>query len=169
MSLVDSIIREVLLVASSGRRQISVCASHGVSCEGWLKTELLCRFEESLALSDGVEIFPEAQNVDLTIRSTSEEVLLELKTFPTNFGRSGKPITNFVDGVVKDLVKLSQKRASAGVGLAIWMAYVIPEQVPSTWPRHLARIEVAAARIRLAERIPLWDRAFANLYIMESK
>jgi len=46
---------------------------------------------------------------------------------------------------------------------------VVPEPVPSTWPDHLARIKANAAKMLRAERIPLWEKAFGHLYIMESK
>ena len=80
-----------------------------------------------------------------------------------------KPITNFIDGVIDDLTKLSNRRGGTGIGLAIWLAYVVPEPVPSTWPDHLARIKANAAKMLRAERIPLWEKAFGHLYIMESK
>lgn len=169
MSLVDTILGKVVEVASSGCSRIAVCARYGVSCEGWLKVELLHRLVETLASYDDIEIVSEAQNIDLTVRSVSEQVLLELKTFPTNYGRSGKPITNFIDGVVADLTKLSNKRGHAGKGLAVWLAYVVPEPVPPTWSTHFHKIKVAAAGTLLAKRIPLWEKAFANLYVMESK
>ncbi len=123
----------------------------------------------ALGRSEGTEILVEFRNVDLTVRTRSEEVLVQLKTFPTNYGRAGKPITNFVAGVADDLRKLAEKRPSTGIGLAAWMAYVVPEPIPPSWPGHLARIEAASTRTLRAERIPLWGKAFANLYVMESK
>lgn len=164
MSLVDTITDTVIEVATSGKAKVSVCAALGVSCEGWLKVELL---KALFDLSD-IEILVEVDNVDLTIQSASEKVLIELKTFPTNYQRGGgKPITNFIAGVVGDLNKLSEKRGNS-TGLVVWMAYIIPEPIPPTWPNHLAKIEAAAKQMIREERIPLWDHAFANLYIMES-
>lgn len=168
MSLLDQVIDKVVEVAVTGRSRIVVCAAYGISCEGWLKVEIVRALSSAVAV-DRTEILPEWQNIDLTIRSVSEKVLLQLKTFPTNYGRSGKPITNFIDGVAKDLAKLSEKRNSVAVGLAVWMAYPIPEPTPHTWPAHLAKVEAAAASIRRAERIPLWENTFARLYVMESK
>jgi len=167
--LVDTIIETVVKVVLSGRSRITVCAANGVSCEGWLKVELLRGLVDALGSTDATEILPEAQNVDLTVRRASDQVLLELKTFPTNYGGGCKPITNFIDGVIDDLTKLSNRRGGTGIGLAIWLAYVVPEPVPSTWPDHLARIKANAAKMLRAERIPLWEKAFGHLYIMESK
>ena len=167
MSLVDTITKTVIEVATSGKARVSVCAAFGVSCEGWLKVELLEALSVSLGSSD-TEILVEADNVDLTVQSASEKVLIELKTFPTNYQRGGgKPITNFIAGVVKDLNELSEKREN-NTGVVVWMAYIIPEPIPPTWPSHLAKIEAAAKRMIREERIPLWENAFANLYIMES-
>jgi len=84
--LVDTIIETVVKVVLSGRSRITVCAANGVSCEGWLKVELLRGLVDALGSTDATEILPEAQNVDLTVRRASDQVLLELKTFPTNYG-----------------------------------------------------------------------------------
>ena len=166
MSLTTSIADRIVEVTLGGRSQIMTCAAYGISCEGWLKVELVRGFSQPHKLGDGIEILPERQNTDLVIRSPSEEVLLEIKTFPTNYGRwGGKPITNSINGVVEDLCKLSRKRGSR-IGLSAWMAYVIPDPIPTSWPRHLANVEAAAATTLRAERLPLWDNAFANLYIM---
>ena len=54
--------------------------------------------------------FGSRRKVDLAIQSRGETVLLELKTFPTNYGAGGKPITNFIDSVIADLEKLSEER-----------------------------------------------------------
>jgi len=169
MPLVDIVIDKTVELALSGRWRIATCAAHGVSCEGWLKVEVLHSLYEALGSFSEIEIIPEARNVDLTVQTRTERLLLELKTFPTNYGRTGKPVTNFVEGVVRDLEKLARLRGSSDIGLAVWMAYVIPEPVPATWAGHLAKIEAAAAKTRRSERIVLWENAFANLYIMESK
>ncbi len=168
MSFADTIIDKVVEAAISGRSRIAACAAHGSSCEGWLKVEILHRLVGLLSEISEMEILVEAQNIDLTVRTPSEQVLLELKTFPTNYGRGGgKPITNSINGVVNDLVKLSSKRAG-GTGLAVWLAYVVPEPVPPTWPAHVKKVQAAASRTRRTERIPLWENAFANLYVVES-
>jgi hypothetical protein len=52
-----------------------------------------------------------------------EGVLIELKTFPANYGAPGKPITNFVDGVIEDLHKLTGGCDELTVGIAVWIAY----------------------------------------------
>src|SRR5207245_5656086 len=93
--LMDSIIDTVVKVVLSGRARITVCAANGVSCEGWLKVELLRGLVDALGSTDATEILPEAQNVDLTVRRASDQVLIELKTFPTNYGGGCKPNTNF--------------------------------------------------------------------------
>ncbi len=100
MSLTDQIIDRVVEVILSGRSRIVVCAHYGVSCEGWLKVELLTGLTPLLAHWPDMTIVPEANQVDLTIQTKTDQVLLELKTFPTNYGRGGKPITNFVQDVV---------------------------------------------------------------------
>lgn len=81
MSLVEIIANKVVEVASSAPSRIAVCAAYGVSCEGWLKVELFRGLVHALGSSDDTEILPEAQKIDLTVGTASEQVLLELKTF----------------------------------------------------------------------------------------
>lgn len=168
MPLVDVIVDAIVEVAREGRSRIATCALLGVSAEGWLKVELLRKLAQDLH-PDSHRILPEWERIDLAVEAGVERVLVQLKTFPTNYGRAGKPITNFIAGVVEDLEKLSRKREGRATGLAAWMAYVIPEPVPPTWPGHLAKVQAAAGSTRRQERIPLWEKASANLYIMESK
>ena len=113
--------------------------------------------------------FGSRRKVDLAIQSRGETVLLELKTFPTNYGAGGKPITNFIDSVIADLEKLSEERGG-GTGLAAWLAYPIPEPPPSQWSDHLARVEAHARATLRSERISLFgSNEFAHLTVMESK
>jgi hypothetical protein len=168
-SIVDTIAERVVEVVLSGRSRVIVCAAHRISCEGWLKVESLRSLVEGFSTATGTDVRPERANVDLTVQSPSERVLIELKTFPTNYGRGGKPITNFVDGIIDDLTKLSRKRGE-GIGLSVWMAYVIPDPTPPSWSSHLGKIQAVAARTRRVERIPLWDeKSLAHLYVMESR
>ena len=169
MSLVDSIIERVIEVTRVGRARIVVSGVFGVSCEGWLKVELLKGLWEMLGDSPEQEILPEADNIDLAVKADRQWVRIELKTFPTNYGRSGKPMTNFIDGVIRDLSKLEGRSEPDSVGLAVWLAYPIPEPVPHHWPIHLARVEAAAAATLRAEKIPLWENNFAHLYFMRSR
>ena len=157
-------VRETVRGSSS---RISVCAASGVSCEGWLKVELLHAFVSKFGDADGVEIVPEQQRVDLVVSHPQGKLLLELKTFPCNYGRSGKPITNFIGGVVRDLEKLSRLRSANIRCLAVWIAYAIPQKIPATWPRHLGKIQRAASVTHCADVIPLWPGQCAHLYIME--
>ena len=168
-SLANTIIAKAIEIATLGRSQIGICAAYGVSCEGWLKVELLRGLALKFQSSENVEIAPEAANIDLIVRAGAQQVLLELKTFPTNSGRGGKPITNFIQGVVDDLHKLARVRAEADIGLAICLAYIIPDPIPASWPNHIGKIQAAAANTRAEERIPLWEGAFAHLYVMQSK
>ena len=161
----------ILKTISNGLSRIEFCALHRVSCEGWLKVELLQSLSLAIAVSNNEDanVRSELDNVDLTIWTPSQRVLLELKTFPTNYGRGGKPITDFIGKVVKDLEKLSTKRGEA-TGLATWLAYPIPRPEPHYWSGHLRKVEKAASEISRSERLDLpivGDQAY--LYIMKSK
>jgi len=99
-------------------------------------------------------------------RRNDELVLCELKTLPANYGRAGKPITNFIAGVVADLEKLASRTDERTRGLAIWMAYYISEPVPPQWPEHLVKVRRAAAEQLHVEKIRLDGPRFAHLYVM---
>ena len=159
MGLTEDVVATACTVATAGASQIAACARGGASCEGWLKVEL----SHALGSLPGVAVAAELDNVDLTVRRGDELVLCELKTFPTNYGRGGKPITNFISGVVSDLEKLALRTNEKTRGLAIWMAYYIPEPVPPQWPDHLAKVRHAAAEQLRVEKIRLDGPRFAHL------
>jgi hypothetical protein len=171
--LVDVVCDQVVEAVRSGRKQIGSCAIYQISCEGWLKVEILIRlFSTFLQRDAGVEIIPEygKRRIDLAVLSPEEQILLELKTFPTNYGQGGKPITNFVNGVIDDLKKVSEEKEQGSTGLAAWLAYPIPNPTPETWPNHLAKIEAHANRTLRTEQLDIFTpNEYANLYVMESK
>ncbi len=152
-----------------GGSRIAVAAAFRVSCEGWLKVELLKSLWESFGNSETSEILPESDHFDLVVKSESQTVRIELKTFPTNYGRSGKPITNFIDGVVSDLSKLCAQSGPTSAGLVVWLAYPIPEPLPKYWPEHLLKVQIASATTFRSEKIALWENQFAHLYIMRCR
>jgi hypothetical protein len=177
-SLPDIITDRIVSVVSSrlALTRLKVASTHRVSCEGWLKLELLHDFND--VLSDGVEIRAEhglrapetnlpSGAADLAVRRGDESVLVELKTFPTNYGGSGKPITQFIAGVVADLNKLCKHRGPA-TGLVVWLAYPIPEPMPGFWADHLKRVEQVAARTRNHQRIGVGG-GYVHLYVMQCK
>lgn len=170
MPLAEVVANGIAALAHACSERISTCAAHGISCEGWLKVGLIHRLSDPAAPFGSVDIIAEKNHVDLTFETASERVLLELKTFPTNYGRGGgKPVTNFIKSVIDDLNKLTAERGPSDCGLVAWLAYVVPDPEPAQWANHLDRVEAAARRTQLAIRIPLWKQAFANLYIMESR
>lgn len=163
----EEIVETIRATARGSTSRIGVCAAAGVSCEGWLKVELLHAFTLKFGDEAGVEIVPEQQHVDLVVSHPRGKLLLELKTFPCNYGRSGKPITNFIGGVVRDLEKLSRLRSAKTRCLAVWIAYAVPDKVPATWSQHLGRVQRAASLTHCIEVIPLWPGQCAHLHIME--
>lgn len=156
-------------VVQDGISRISQCATEGISCEGWLKVELLHRLSSSEgAGGELTRVYPERGNVDLTIHGLGQEALLELKTFPTNYGRSGKPITNFIDGVIRDLDKLKTKRRDDQIGLSLWLAYYVPYPETNAWLSHLTRVQASAGRTVKSMKFPLSGGLYAMAYLMES-
>ncbi len=82
------------------------------NADGEVLTELTAR----LLKSDQTAVLPELNRVDLTVTTPTGNCLIELKTFPTNYGGAGKPITNFIASVVRDLEKLSRMREEKKAG-----------------------------------------------------
>lgn len=162
--LVDQVIQVAIRVVTDGISRIRTCSNARVSCEGWLKVELAHAFVNCVP---PVDVIPELDNTDLFLKSGEQEVLVELKTFPTNYGQSGKPITNFIAGVIKDLQKLTQKRTPAQIGLAVWMAYPIPEPKPDQWCTHVHKVKNEAMSTLLDHRVMLSRGWSAHLYIMQ--
>jgi len=169
MALVDLVADRVAEVVKEGRSRIVVSSAFRVSCEGWLKIELLKSLWESFGDSETNEILPESDHFDLVVKADGQTVRIELKTFPTNYGQSGKPITNFIDGVVRDLSKLCALSSPTSIGLAVWLAYPIPEPLPRYWPEHLLKVQAMSASTLRSAKIPLWENNFAHLYIMRCK
>ena len=170
--LVTIVCDQIVEAVRSGTKQIGSCAMYRISCEGWLKVELLMRlFSTFLQREEDVEIFPEygKRRIDLAVMSPEEQILLELKTFPTNYGQGGKAITDSINGVIDDLKRVSEEKGQ-GTGLVAWLAYPIPNPTPKPWPNHLTKIETPALRTLRTEQLDLFmPNEYANLYVMESK
>ena len=178
-SLTDIVIDRAAQVVSTPHALscIGIAAQFRISCEGWLKLELLRDLAFSLVNDVDAEVWPERyfplaargrrHAADLAVRRGAEQVFVQLKTFPTNYGAAGKPITNSIDSVVTDLDILRTRRGSAS-GLVVWLAYPIPDPMPPTWPTHLAKVESAAASTRHEQKLKLHD-GFAHLHVMESR
>src|SRR3954469_18420086 len=93
VTLTDAVIDRIKAVvcAPATLARLAVVSAHRVSCEGWLKVELLHDFRVSFPL-ESVTIHPEyvlatsesaptRSAADLVVRSDAEEVIVELKTF----------------------------------------------------------------------------------------
>lgn len=139
----DEILRQALrTVMEMGQAEVRRAARDGVSCEKWLHQAL----HERLTLAPDVEVAREEGQVDLTLRApqNGETLVVEIKTFPTNYGQAGKPITQFIDSVINDLNKLRIKASEGTFGRVIWIAYPVPTEIPDQWINHLARVKRAS-------------------------
>ena len=128
-------------------------------------------FSSFLQREEDVEIFPEygKPRIDLAILTPEEQILLELKAFPTNYGQGGQAITDSINGVIGDLKRVSEEKGQ-GTGLVAWLAYPIPDPTPATWPNHLTKIEALANGTLRTERLELFmPNQYAHLYVMESR
>jgi len=162
------VIETIHTVVLRSSPKIGTCAAYCISCEGWLKVEILDALTHQFGKDDDVEILPEHKHVDLVVTRAKERVWIELKTFPCNYGVSGNPITNSIAGVVTDLEKLGRLVGPTSLGIAVWLAYSIPDETPPGWSAHLRKVESAALRTICSDRIRLWQGHSAHLYIMEA-
>lgn len=157
----ESLLGEAVRDVTTDAAVIRTCSRKRVSCEGWLKAELLTRLDRQA----NCQVSPELDYVDLTVQLGAVTYLLELKTFPTNYGGAGKPITNFIGSVVGDLAKLRARSAPAQHGYALWMAYPIPDRRLSVWDTHLGRIVAASTSTVLIHSLELEAGASAHFYL----
>ncbi len=85
--------------------------------------------------------------VDLIIQSDNATLMVEIKTVPTNFGRSGRGlsatgITQRITSVISDLDKLASLLAPGERGHVLWIAYPIPDDAATRvrWHQHFSRV-----------------------------
>jgi len=129
-----------------------------------LKIELL----RSFSTLDGVMLHPELGNVDIVLKRKEETAFIELKTFPTNYGGGGKPITNFINSVIVDLEKLEKKRADHSGAFVILAAYPIPIKKEQEWEKKMGAIYSTALTTLFAKKIQIGD-TFAHIYFLQAK
>ena len=137
MDLEEIIVSAAGKTARDGRSIIQLCTRYRVSCEGWWKLVLMHELERNL----GIVAIPEKGHIDLTIQtSEGAEAYLELKTSPTNYGQSGRPITQFVTNVKKDISQLREKHPHHDHFYVACLVYPIPYPAPPQWVGHLNKI-----------------------------
>lgn len=167
--MLEEIIKVITAAAEQNRAKIAACAAYGARCERWFQVELFCAFVAHFKSRKGAEVALEQDTIDLVVSDLEQRYLIELKTVPCNYGRSGKNITQSIASVRDDLHKLQTLCKANVTGLAAWLAYPVPEQTPPSWPMHLSRVEQVASRTLLSARIPLWAEYRAHLYIMQAQ
>ncbi|MEI8285018.1 MAG: hypothetical protein WCG52_08490 [bacterium] len=79
MPLIDDIIIKAEEVIATSTEQFILCAKLRISCEGWLKIELLRAF----STISQVTLHPEERNVDIVVRHGNDAVFLELNPSST--------------------------------------------------------------------------------------
>lgn len=167
--LQEAVLQGLRTVLVTGVERIANASRLRISCEGWLKLELLTALSIREAGNPPLDVRAELDNVDITVSRGPERCLVELKTFPTNYGGTGKPITNFIASVVADLEKLTVKAKPGNLGVVVWIAYPVPEPEPVQWPGHVKRVEAAAARTLLRDRVGFQDGTSASVYVMSCR
>lgn len=146
--------------------RVKLFAELRISHEGWLKIELL----HALSARDKITLLPEKDNIDVVVcrDNPNECCLIELKTFPTNYGGAGKPITNFINSVIRDVKKLKAKQKTAEAGLVVWVAYPIPEGKCEQWDCHLAKVNKEAGPPICHQKVDLGGCCYAHMYVHQA-
>jgi hypothetical protein len=165
MTLVDEMVSIACSVATAGQSFIAERAGQSRSCVAWFRREIV----QALSELPDVTVVEGREYIDLTVTRGAEQVLCQVKAFPTNYKSFGQPITEFIQSVVYDLGGLALHTDESVSGLSIWMAYYIPEPPPPQWARHVEKVEAAAARLIKLHRLRLEGNDFAYLYIMQSR
>lgn len=167
MPLIKTIIAALKEIFSNENThsRLKLFAELRISHEGWLKIELL----HALSARDKLTLLPEKDNIDVVVcrDNPNECCLIELKTFPTNYGGAGKPITNFISSVIRDVEKLKAKHETAQTGLVVWVSYPIPKG-QSKWDDHLARVNNKAGLPICHQKFDLGPCGYAHMYVHQA-
>lgn len=161
-SLVDFLAKVVIpKVLLEGQVALKDASVRRNSCERWLHTALY----DTLRLYPALSVATQEGKFDLTIFSDDQpDVLVELRTFPTNYGRPGKPITEHLGGVIRELEILRRTRPGGGVPLVLWVAYPVPVD-ELNWNDHVAKVEKASIRTDEVARVAVGKDQHAIAYL----
>jgi hypothetical protein len=116
---------------------------------------------------------PGLAGVDLTIRGDNGTLLVEIKTLPTNFGRSGRGlsatgITQRISSVIADLDKLASRVSPDERAFVLWIAYPIPDDARTRdrWHEHFSRVRKKSPATEKVLELRLGgELGYANVYL----
>ena len=133
-----------LKTSIEGNDGLSIFACERAKFEGWLKVELC-----NILSRHSDQITPEKSLVDVTF----DDWLIELKTINTNYRysnvvRKTKPITNNVEGVVKDIKKLRKRKYKNKAVLFVVFPVI---HYHKDWQKHLSKISKPLSMIKHQE------------------
>ncbi len=124
-----SIINDDLLKKIKQSYGLAVFANKRSRFEGWLKVELV-----NILIQKGKNAFPEVDRVDIVF----DDILgIELKTINTNYNFNGKPITDNVNSIIKDINKLDNSNLKHK--FIIFIVFPIYHN-HKLWQKHLNKI-----------------------------
>ncbi len=156
--LAQVVIPKVLLEGQEALKDASVRRN---SCERWLHNAL----KENLRQYPALSVATQEGKFDLTIFSDDQpDVLVELRTFPTNYGRPGKPITEHLGGVIRELEILRRTKPGGGVPLVLWVAYPVPVG-ELNWNEHVAKVVKASNKTIEVARVGVGKEQQAIAYL----
>ncbi len=170
MTILKEIERSFDCTIRANLPQITTCATLHIACEKWFQLEFMHYLLRGEVNGKRIQVSYEDKLIDLVAGlHRPDEVLIELKTVPTNYGLSGAAITNSINSIIKDLDDLHTERRPNQKGLMMWLAYPIPCSEPNQWKKHLARVIRSAHSCISFRRYWIGDNQFVYSYIMKSK
>jgi hypothetical protein len=110
---------------------------------------------------------------DLVVTGGGGALVVEIKTLPTNFGRSGRGlgatgITRRISSVIADLDKLASLLVPGERGYVLWVAYPIPDDAATRdrWNEHFSRVrKKSPATEKVVEFRLGGELGYANVYL----
>ena len=175
---VPAIFREVASHLIVKRDHLVSVVRRRMSCEQWIHVETFFVLENMMKNGAIDAYHPETQYMkgrrercDLTVQKGGESAWIEFEAVVTNYGQSGKPITNQVDHAIDDarrLVALTGGRK----GWLFCLVYPLPADGSndSDWSKHLDRAQAEGRFYSVAEQgIPVDETWSARLYLFETR
>ena len=146
------------------------------SCEKWMQGELIrylydCKRTGKINEADLEKNYGRrAGYCDIWFKVQGKEIWCELEVIVTNYGKSGKPITNQVDHVIEDAAKLKNCPENAE-RLLMFLAYPFARggRNDDAWKMHMNKIESSSELVMNPFSIPIDELHEARIYLARSK
>jgi hypothetical protein len=129
------------------RRQEVLSNALGRVERAWFADDLSSALRERGVITTSGRHTGNEPDLRIFIPPTAERAVIDIRTVPTNFGRSHRGvsatgITNSIDHVCLDIANASRRNAESGPAYVLWLAYPIPDddRARDLWTTQLAKV-----------------------------